>query len=187
MIYHSKAPTLARWLSDHAGEVVQIGTKDGSGFLYAGKAGRFTLDAMRSAYKTDFSTAKVYEVRRSFYAGYIVIIHGSRSGLAELPRELIPKFPGAPIENYIRFADNWAGVMARDYKQSLLAVGLGTGTPQDESNILQCEKFIRSNTFALIVPHADGEQVITLIKKQVRKEIEEREQRRKERSKRWIY
>lgn len=185
--YRSKAVTLAQWLNKHRGQVVQIGTDGGSGFLYAGKAGRFTLDAMRSAYKEDFSGAIVKECRPSFYAGYIVIISGFRSGSAELPRELMPKFPEAPIEHYVRFVDYWVGSIAQNYKTALITIGNGKGGSVDEATIIRSEHFFRSELFSLVCPNADGEEVIHLIKAQARKEIEENERRRKERASKWLY
>lgn len=184
---HSKHVTLAEWLNKHRGQVVQIGTDGGSGFLYAGKAGRFTLDAMRSAYRDEFGSAIVKECRPSFYAGYIVIISGFRSGSAELPRELMPKFPEAPIEHYVRFADYWVGSIAQNYKTALITVGNGKGGSVDEATIIRAESFFRSELFSVVCPHAEGEQVISLIKAQARKEIEDHERRRKERAAKWLY
>ena len=183
----SKPVTLAEWLNKHRGQVVQIGTDGGSGFLYAGKAGRFTLDAMRSAYRDEFGSAIVKECRPSFYAGYIVIISGFRSGSAELPRELMPKFPEAPIEHYVRFADYWVGSIAQNYKTALITVGNGKGGSVDEATIIRAESFFRSELFSVVCPHAEGEQVISLIKAQARKEIEDHERRRKERAAKWLY
>lgn len=183
----SKPVTLAEWLNKHRGQVVQIGTDGGSGFLYAGKAGRFTLDAMRSAYRDEFGSAIVKECRPSFYAGYIVIISGFRSGSAELPRQLMPKFPEAPIEHYVRFADYWVGAIARDYKTALISIGHGKGTGGDEVVCIRAESFFRSEMFATVCPKADGEEIIHLIKTQARKEIEEHERRRKERATKWLY
>ena len=187
MSSRSKPQTLSEWLDDHYGKVVQIGTKGGSGFLYAGKAGRFTLDAMRSAYGEEFGGVTVKSCDRSFYGGFIVLIAGYRSGSAELPHELIPKFPEAPMENYLRFADYWASIAAREYKTSLVSVGLGRGGNNDEVNILMAEKFFKSETFSVICQNADGEEIIRLIKKEARKEIEEHEKRRKEQSRKWLY
>ena len=187
MSSRSKPQTLSQWLDTHYGQVVQIGTKGGSGFLYAGKAGRFTLDAMRSAYHEDFTNAPVVDCSRSFYGGFIVLIRGYRSGSAELPRELMPTFPEAPIENYLRFADYWASIAAREYKTSLVSIGLGRGGTTDEVNVNMTEKFFRSQTFSVICQNADGEEIIRLIKKEARKEIEEHERRRKERSAKWLY
>ena len=178
---------LFEWLEKNRGAVVQIGTRGGSGFLYAGKAGRFTLDAMRSAYKDEFGNVPVVECSRSFYGGFIVIIKGYRSGSAELPRELIPKFPEAPIENYIRFADYWSGVVAREYKTSLVSLGLGRGGSIEEANVIRAESFFRSDTFSVICPKADGEELIRLIKKEARKEINEHDRRRKEQTNKWLY
>lgn len=183
----SKPVTLAEWLNKHRGQVVQIGTDGGSGFLYAGKAGRFTLDAMRSAYRDEFGSAIVKECRPSFYAGYIVIISGFRSGSAELPRQLMPKFPEAPIEHYVRFADYWVGSIAQNYKTALTTIGNGKGGSVDEATIIRAESFFRSELFSVVCPHAEGEQVISLIKAQARKEIEEHERRRKERATKWLY
>lgn len=183
----SKPETLAGWLKKHRGEVVQIGTDRGSGFLYAGKAGGFTLDAMRSAYREEFGSATVTECRPSFYGGYIVIISGFRSGSANLPRELMRKFPEAPIEHYIQFADYWVGAIARDYKTALISIGHGKGTGTDEVTCIRAEAFFRSELFAIVCPKADGEEIIRLIKTQARKEVEDHERRRKERAAKWLY
>lgn len=187
MTCRSKAETLSEWLTDHAGEVVQIGTTEGSGFLYAGKAGRYTLDAMRNAYGEEYSGAIVSEVRRSFYGGYLVFIKGTRHGSAELPRELMRTFPEAPIEKYIEFADVLMGHVAREYKNALLSVALGHPDSCAETNIITGEAFFRSESFTIISRGKDGEDVIWLIKEQVRKEVEEHERRRKERAGKWLY
>lgn len=178
---------LSEWLDKHRGVVVQIGTRGGSGFLYAGKAGRFTLDAMRSAYINEFSNVPIVEYMPSFYGGFILIIEGFQSGSAELPPELVPKFPEAPIECYIHFADYWAGYVAKEYKSALVSLGIGRGGSVEESNAIRAESFFRSDTFSIICPKADGEELIRLIKKQARKDIEEHGKRRKEQASKWLY
>ena len=184
--YRFNGLTLSEYIDEHRGELIQIGCKNGSGFLYAGKLGRFTLDAMRSVYHCRFDECDIVDRYPSIYGGTILIIAGAFTGKAELPKELITKYPEAPIEKYIAFADVIAGRAAEAYKTAL--IGIVTGPERNraacESEIFKCEEFFRSDTFSIICPHADGEQIISLIKKQVRKELKEIERRRKEREQR---
>lgn len=180
-----RSETLAGWLADHRGQIVQIGTKRGAGFLYAGRAGLFTLDALRSAYNTPFGELEVLDVYRSFYVGYIVIIPGALNGRAELPRELIPKFPDAPMDCYLRFADAWVAEIVKDYKAALTVAATREITTDTESVIIQAEKFLRSELFSVICQNTTGEELIRLIKKQVAKEVREHEERRRKQAERF--
>lgn len=180
-----RSETLAEWLRKHRGAVVQIGTENGSGFLYAGKAGAFTLDAMRNTYRAEFGALEVLSVYPSCYAGYIVIIPGAFSGKAELPLALVPKFPEAPMENYVRFADYWAAEIVKDYKAALLSVAMGSANTEAENTIIQAEKFLHSELFSAICQKADGDEIIRLIKQQVAKEVREHEERRRKQAERF--
>lgn len=181
--FHSK--TLRQWLADHRGQVVQIGTKNGAGFLYAGKAGLFTLDAMRSAYHAKFDECEVLDVYPSAFVGYCVIIPGAFCGQAQIPRELMPKRTEAPIENYIRFADAWVAEVVKDYKAALISAAMGKESSEIESTILQAEKFLRSETLSIICPNTTPEELIRIIKKQVLKEVREHEERRRKQAERY--
>lgn len=171
--------TLKEWLEKHRGQVVQIGTKNGAGFLYAGRAGLFTLDAMRSAYHAPFDELEVLDVYPSAFVGFIVIVPGAFTGHAEIPRELMPEFQEAPIENYLRFADAWVAEVVKDYKAALIAAAMGKESSEIESAILQAEKFLHSETLSVICPNTTGDELIRIIKKQVLKEVREHEERRR--------
>jgi len=165
--------TLASWLRSHRGQVVQIGTKDGAGFLYAGKAGQYTLDAMRSAYNCPFDDLEVLDVYPSAFVGHIVIIPGAFCGKAEIPRELMPKpTQEAPLECYQRFADTIIAEAVKDYKAALICRELGKVTTNTENEIVHAEAFLRSATFSKL-SNADGEDIIRLVKQRARKEAAE--------------
>lgn len=180
-----RSETLRQWLADHRGQVVQIGTKNGAGFLYAGRAGLFTLDALRSAYHSRFDELEVLDVYPSAFVGYIVIIPGAYSGHAQIPRELLPEFKEAPMENYIRFADAWVAEVVKDYKAALISAAMGKDTTDVESTILQAEKFLHSETLSVICPNTTGDELIRIIKKQVMKEVREHEERRRKQAERF--
>ena len=180
-----RSKTLRQWLADHRWQVVQIGTKNGAGFLYAGKAGLFTLDALRSAYHAKFDECEVLDVYPSAFVGYCVIIPGAFCGQAQIPRELMPKRTEAPIENYIRFADAWVAEVVKDYKAALISAAMGKESSEIESTILQAEKFLRSETLSIICPNTTGDELIRIIKKQVLKEVREHEERRRKQAERY--
>jgi hypothetical protein len=185
MAKSSRSETLRQWLADHRGQVVQIGTKNGAGFLYAGKAGLFTLDALRSAYHAKFDELEVLDVYPSAFVGLIVIIPGAFSGKAQIPLELMPKRMEAPIENYIRFADALGADVVKDYKAALISAAMGKESSEIESTILQAEKFMHSETFSVICPNTTPEELIRIIKKQVLKEVREHEERRRKQAERY--
>lgn len=171
--------TLSEYIDEHRGELIQIGCKNGSGFLYAGKLGRFTLDAMRSVYHCRFDECEILDRYPSIYGGTILIIAGAFTGHAEIPRELMPEFPEAPTENYLRFADAWVAEVVKDYKAALIAAAMGKESSEIESAILQAEKFLHSETLSVICPNTTGDELIRIIKKQVLKEVREHEERRR--------
>lgn len=178
--------TVDTFIAAHRGELGRLGCKDGSGFIYAGKLGGYTVDAIRYTYGANISDFPVIDYYGSYYGGWIIIIPGRFNGNAEAPKELEKEPNGdAPIEHYIRFADAIAGRAAENYKLALIGVIVGAEKSRAgyERDIADYENFFRSETFDLICPHCDGEEVLSLIQKEARKELNKIEERREEKRK----
>ena len=167
---------LSQWIKTHHGEVARIGTKDGAGFIFAGIVDSFTLNHIERYIGVKTHAREIIDVYPSAFSGHVVIIAGSEYGYKECPQYDRPqKIDEEPFEAYQKLADAIAATCITDYEHALIkwytACRERDRTAAD-SDIYICERFLRSPVFAQLKPHVNGEELITLIDKRVKRMIE---------------
>lgn len=166
---------LSEYIKEHKGEVVRIGTKNGAGFVFAGTVDSFTLNRIERVTHVKMHDRDVLEVYPSAFVGSIVLINGTEYGREEAPEyDTVPVSDDVPIENYQRLVDYIAQSTAEDYEHALITWYCSpreTAKKNADATIIQCERFFRSEIFATIMPNADGEDILRLIEKKVKRDI----------------
>lgn len=162
---------LSQWIKAHHGTVARIGAKNGAGFVFAGLVDGFTLNRIYRRTQIDMRLREVIEVYPSTFAGVVVLIAGSERGTEECPQyDRKHTLSEEPIEAYQRLADAVAQTCAVDYEHALIkwytAVRERDRNNAD-SEIFICERFFRSDSFALMMPNVNGETVLRLINDKV--------------------
>lgn len=168
---------LSEWIKNHHGEVARIGTKDGAGFIFAGIVDSFTLNHIYRYVRVQTQCREVVEIRPSAFVGYVVIIAGTEYGNRECPQyDRVKVHDDVPIAGYQRLADEVAKICAMDYEHALIkwytAIRERDRAAAD-ADIYICERFFKSDSFALLMPNVNGEEVMSLIEKKVKKMIQE--------------
>lgn len=157
---------LSQWIKQNKGILAKIGTKNGSGFVFAGRVNSFTLNKIEAYKGAKMHARQVLEVFPSIYCGMIVIVDGSETGTCELPLPDMPK--NAPIENYHELIGTVAKMAAEDYENALLRFRFAI-KPHEivkaAADIRISSEFFKSPYFAVIMPNVTGEDVLTLIEK----------------------
>lgn len=166
---------LSEYIKEHKGEVVRIGTKNGAGFVFAGTVDSFTLNRIERVTHVKMHDRDVLEVYPSAFVGSIVLVNGTEYGREESPEfDRLPISDEVPIENYQRLVDFIAESAAQDYEHALV---LWYCSPSEkakqnaDATIVHCERFFRSDMFATLMPNANGEDILRLIEKKVKRDI----------------
>ena len=160
---------LSEWIKRNKGKTAKIGTKEGSGFIFAGTVDSFTLNHIEAYTGLKMHQRQILEVYPSAYGGCIVIIRGKETGKKDTA---IPKMytDTVQIENYQALIDAVARTAAETYEHALTAKLFGTRSQEySEYDITECRQFFLSDSFALMMPNVDGEDVLSLIEKKVYK------------------
>ncbi len=166
--------TLREYLDANAGKLVRIGCKDGRGFIYAGL---ITVPETEAEIAAKFSRPDAYnlpvlDVFKSFFGGDVVTISGAACGNEWIPQGLEKELPtDCPIEHYQEFAAWIAAGAAKIYIEAYLTANTSPKRiirENAEIEMIMCEKFFESDSFALMMPHADGKDLISLLKKKAR-------------------
>lgn len=162
---------LSEWIKKHKGHTAKIGTKTGSGFIFAGTVDAFTLNHIEAYTGLKMHERTVLDTYPSAYGDHIVIIRGKENGLKDIPTNA-QYTDTVQIQNYQSLIDAVAKVAAQDYEQALTKKMFSTSKKaQDysEYELTQCKQFFLSDSFALMMPNVNGEDVLRLIEKKVYK------------------
>lgn len=165
---------LSEWIKNNKGVTARIGTKNGSGFIFAGIVSSFTLNAIEVYTGIKMHARNITDIYESMYGGVIVLIQGRESGNAICKEDKFKAFEDVPIENYQRIADTIAAEMARDYYSALIRLRISRRTQDKnsaEGDIYLCRKFFLSDSFATLMPNANGEEILHLIEKKVEEQF----------------
>lgn len=158
---------LSEWIKQNKGCVARIGTNAGSGYVFAGVVDSFTLVKMHAR--------EVVEVYPSVYDGVIVIVTGQEYG--KMDRSECGEKPGAeiPIELYQSLICEVARIAAEEYETALLKFKYAVkdrDVDRATGEMYLAQQFFLSDTFALLMPHVNGEDVLHLIEQKVEKKNE---------------
>lgn len=162
---------LSEWIKNNKGQTAKIGTKQGSGFIFAGTVDAFTLNHIEAYTGLKMHERTVLETYSSVYGGHIVIIRGKENGLKDIPTN-VRYMETVQIQNYQSLIDAVAKCAAQDYEQALTKKMFSTSKKAQEYSeydINQCKQFFLSDSFALMMPNVNGEDVLRLIEKKVYK------------------
>ena len=146
---------------------VRIGAYEGSGFIRCGR----NNDKFRHQVK-DMHGRRVMAFSESVYGGWIVLVEGKEAGNDWLnpALEVKPDDSGVTDLQYQRFADTICAQFAEMLRDGIIKT---IRAPRDyerikgEYMIQTSESFFRSDTFAVLMPSADGEDIIALIHERV--------------------
>lgn len=168
---------LREFFDSHIGEVVRVGCTEGTGFIYAGLILPETEETIaRKLFRPDVSNLPIIEMFESFYGGTVLIIPGTAYGHEWIPKELERPTPNdCPIEQYQRFADWIAGETAREYIAAYLTskkASKRTTRETAETEMMMCERFFKSDTFALLMPHVDADDLIMMMQRKALEKIQ---------------
>lgn len=162
---------LHRYLDLNVGKLARICTKYGTGFIFAGVITPETELEIRSIMRKSPARIPVLDVSPSFYGGEIVRIQGHESGKEWIPREMETKtLEDIPIEHYQALADTIAKQCAESLKQSIIVSRTAPKAATRQAadcEARQCVQFFLSDQFAVIMPQADGADIVRLIYKRV--------------------
>ena len=160
---------LSEWIKNHKGHTAKIGTKDGSGFVFAGTVDSFTLNHIEAYTGTKMHERAVVETYPSAYGGHIVIIRGREHGNKDTPTP-VRNTDTVPMENYHALVGAVAKIAAEEYERALTAKMFSTSKRSQEYSeyeINECRRFFLSDSFAILMPNVDGDEVLRLIEKKV--------------------
>lgn len=163
---------LSEWVKNHKGQTAKIGTKDGSGFIFAGTVDSFTLNHIEAYTGTKMHERAVIETYPSAYGGHIVIIRGREYGNKDTPTP-VRYTETVQMENYHALIGAVAKVAAEEYEHALTAKMFSTSKRAQEYSeyeIMECRQFFLSDSFATLMPHVNGDEVLHLIEKKVHQE-----------------
>lgn len=167
---------LSQWIKQNKGCVARIGTNAGSGYVFAGVVDSFTLNRIEANTHVKMHTREVVEVYPSVYDGVIVIVTGQEYGKQD--RSQCGEKPGAdvPIELYQSLIGDIARIAAEEYQTALLKFRHAVkdrDVDRATGEMYLAQKFFLSDTFALMMPHVNGEDVLRLIEQKVDRKIDD--------------
>lgn len=165
---------LSKWIKEHKGVIARIGTNNGSGFIFAGTVDSFTLNHIEAYTGIKMHDRNIADIYESLYGGVIVLVEGRECGNVICKEDKVEAFDDVPIEYYQAVADTIASAMAQDYYSALIRNRINKRT-QDlnsaELDIYQCRQFFLSDQFAILMPHADGREILRLIEEKAEKQF----------------
>lgn len=173
---------LSQWVKDHKGDVARIGTRRGSGFIFAGKVDSFTLYHIERYAGIKMHDRRIASIDPSTYGGYIVIIEGGECGNLDCKEDKKQAFEDLPVEYYQRVADSICASYAQDYKDALIKLHFAIHTKEinaAEASLYVCEQFFLGEQFAILMPHASGRQVLKLLEDRADELIDGVEERKR--------
>lgn len=160
---------LSQWINEHKGTVARIGTNAGSGFVFAGKVDSFTLNHIEAKTGIKMHARQVVDEYPSAYSGVIVIVTGQEYGKEDLS-DLHKKGALVPIELYHALIGEVVKIAAEDYENACLRFHYAKRERDIErasADMYLSQRFFRSDSFAILMPHVDGEDVLRLIEQKV--------------------
>lgn len=151
------------WVT-HLGKVARVGCEKGSGFVFANE---ISLDI---PYKVGgMMEREICSVTPSCYGGDIVIVKGDEYGNEWLPKRLEnPPTNVVPDEMYMRMADRICGAIIEALWAEMVKTMSVVYDKKREDAWNQVDYYtaiVRSPTFATLCPHADAEDILTLLGK----------------------
>lgn len=166
---------LSEWIKQNKGCIARIGTNAGSGYVFAGVVDSFTLNHIEACTHVKMHAREVVEVYPSVYDGVIVIVTGQEYG--KMDRSECGEKPGAeiPIELYQSLIGEVARIAAEEYETALLKFKYAVkdrDVDRAAGEMYLAQQFFLSDTFALLMPHVNGEEVLHLIEQKVDKKNE---------------
>lgn len=155
-------------------EPVRIGAHKGSGFIKCGQNNAKFRESVRWMHNR-----RVIAYSRSEFGGWIVMVEGEEAGREWLDPALekLPVSSEEPDEQYRRFADRLCAEFAEMLRDGIIKAAT---SPREyerlkgEHMIAISESFFRSDTFGILMPHAEGEEVIDLIHRETMKKLKGR-------------
>ena len=152
-------------------EPVRIGAYKGSGFIKCGENNNKFRHSVKWMHER-----RVMAYSKSVYGGWIVLIEGEEAGKEWLDStlETIPDNQNVTDEHYKRFADAFCSSFAETLRDGIIK---SVTSPREferlkgEHMIQIGEEFFRSDLFAIMMPHAEGEDVIELIHRETMKKL----------------
>lgn len=161
---------LSQWIKEHKGCTVRIGTKYGSGYVFAGTVDSFTLNRIEVNTGLKMHAREVMHERESIYGGLIVIVTGGESGKEDKSDTGEKTGANVPVEQYQSLIGEVARIVAEDYESNLLKFQYAVRDRDIQSATTEmyvCQRFFLSDSFALLMPHVNGEEVLRLIEQKV--------------------
>lgn len=160
---------LSGWIKANKGMLARIGTKNGSGYVFAGVVDSFTLNRIERYKGVKMHARRVLEVFPSVYGGVNVLVDGSEYGTCE--HDFMPPIPDdIPIEHYHELIGSLTKMAAEDYMNALLKFRFAV-KPHEivkaAADIRISAEFFTSPYFATLMPHVDGYDVLTLLERSV--------------------
>ena len=155
--------------------VARIGTNAGSGFVFAGTVDSFTLNHIEAYTGVKMHLREVIEEYPSAYSGVIVIVTGQEYGKEDLS-DMHKKGAKIPIELYHALIGEVARIAAEDYENACLRFHYAKRERDIErasADMYLAQRFFRSDSFALMMPNVDGEDILRLIEQKVDRMIHE--------------
>lgn len=162
---------LSEWIKKNKGDTAKIGTKGGSGFIFAGKVDSFTLNHIEAYTGVKMHGRDVLETYPSAFGGTVVLIRGKEHGNKDTP---VPPITGeVPDGNYHALIGMIAKSAAEEYEHALMVKVFSNNRKHEnvEYQIKECRQFFLSDSFALLMPHVNGEEVLHLIEQKVYKAV----------------
>lgn len=166
---------LSQWINEHKGIVARIGANAGSGFIFAGIVDSFTLNHIEAYTGIKMHARQVVEVYPSIYGGVIVLINGQESGKKDCSK-FVNKYAEVPVHCYQSLVDSVAKIAAEDYEHALLRFHYAKRERDIEratADMYLAQRFFLSDSFALLMPGADGADILRLIEQKVDKMLNE--------------
>lgn len=166
---------LSQWINEHKGIVARIGANAGSGFIFAGIVDSFTLNHIEAYTGIKMHARQVVTEYPSIYGGVIVLINGQETGKKDCSL-LVNKDAEIPIHYYQSLVDNIAKIAAEDYENALLRFHYAKrekDIDRASADMYLAQRFFRSDSFAVMMPDADGDDILRLIEQKVDKMLNE--------------
>ena len=160
---------LSQWVKNNKGIVARIGTDAGSGFIFAGNVDSFTLNHIEAYTGVKMHARQVLEEYPSVYGGVIVIVAGYEYGKKDCG-DLQKTGVEIPIERYRELVDTVAKIAAEDYEHALLRFHHAKREYDIErasADMFIAQRFFKSDSFAVMMPNVNGEDILRLIEQKV--------------------
>lgn len=164
------------FFKQNEGALIRIGTKGGSGFLYAGVAvypGSLRIVEMK--YRVDIEFREIVKMYESVFGGAVVLIEGDEHGRGWFTGSLdmLPDPELVPLEYYQRLAASICAEMVTDYKDAYIAklIKRKRWNEDPETVMNRCEQFFRSPRFNIFCPNSSADEIIRLIKRRAERTV----------------